>query len=118
MTEDIPLDMTGAAPLSTRGVAGQRDGCGCPQGIVRCAHLDDRVVWLDDAYVESSGGHAGRSPWDGERWHVVGPGTVILKCDCGKDHPTLPGSFIVTDSLADAEAEFERRCALLREVEA
>ena len=87
----------------------------CPKGIVSCAHLGDRVVWLDDAYVESNGGHAGRAtPWSGERWHVVGPAAVVLECGCGKEHPTLPGPFFLTDSLPEAEAEYERRCALLR----
>lgn len=41
---DIP---PAPASLGARGQgAGQRDGCGCPKGIVRCAHYDGRVVWL------------------------------------------------------------------------
>ena len=83
----------------------------CPEGIVRCAHLGDRVVWLGDSYAAVP--HADVS-WLGERWAIAGP-SVPEQCSCAADHTVA--EIInprLTDSLPDAEAEYERRCALLR----
>ena len=82
----------------------------CPKGIVSCAHLGDRVVWLADPSrcVQHITTSLMRS-----MWNVLGP-KVPERCECGVDHTTMPGPSFPADSLADAKAEFERRCALLR----
>lgn len=101
------------ASLPTRGHgAGQRDGCQCPKGIVACTHLDGRVVWLaeEDRCIQ----HAdSRAESTGNRWTVLGP-HVPKACSCLADHLTMPPPWFPTDSLAEAEVEYERRCALLR----
>ena len=84
----------------------------CPKGIVACAHLDGRVVWLVDEYLYPD--HEGYiSTWRGERWNVHGPDTPE-QCVCSTDHVTMPTPWYKGNSLADAEAEYELRCALLR----
>ena len=83
----------------------------CPKGIVRCTHMDGRVVWLVDGYLFPS--HDGWPGWNGTRWGVQGP-DIPEKCICGADHCVMEFVF-GTDSLADAEAEFRRRERLLRE---
>ena len=82
----------------------------CPKGIVACTHFDDMVVWLVD--LDEAIAHT--FPWLGERWQAIGPGTPDDSCGCGVKHITMEGSYTITDSLPDAEAEYERRCALLR----
>ncbi|KKM13919.1 hypothetical protein LCGC14_1711350 [marine sediment metagenome] len=114
---DIPLDIPPAS-LGTRGqAAGQRDGCRCPQGIVRCAHLGDRVVWLVDSKIPTGHRPANLIIWEVmyTRWGVAGPGT-LGQCSCMAGHRTMISgrTYHHINSLADAEAEFERRCVLLR----
>ena len=82
----------------------------CPKGIVRCTHLDGRVVWLVDEYLFET--HDGQPSWDGVRFAAQGPG-VPERCPLGCEHVGLPYTS-GTDSLPDADAEYERRCALLR----
>ena len=85
----------------------------CPKGIVSCAHLGDRVVWLVDTRVLQLH-DIGVRPI--EIWSVAGP-SPARQCPCPIKHIVL---FIEdqptdrTDSLPEAEAEYERRCALLR----
>ena len=69
----------------------------CPKGIKACAHLGDMVVWLATT-PESI------QLW---QWQVRGPAPLLED-----DH--IPWGGFHTDSLPDAEREFERRCALLR----
>lgn len=92
----------------------QRECTACPTGITRCAHLGDRVVWLADLHrVTPHWGH----PWRGKRWTVEGPDSTS-PCSCTEDHVTVANqmaAYYLTDSLAEAEAEFARRDALLRE---
>ena len=83
----------------------------CPPGIKMCAHLDGRVVWLAEnrRLIEHQG-----ITTSTQRWSVFGPKT-IGQCGCPVDHVVMAWHLIYpTDSLPDAEAEFERRCALLR----
>ncbi len=73
----------------------------CPKGIVACAHMDGRVVWL----VDSKNAGDNICFW---HWQVWGP------------IPLPQGAFthyvggLHTDFLPEAKAEFECRCALLR----
>lgn len=40
------------APTQTLTVArAERDGCDCPPWFVRCAHVDNEVLWLSDSMV-------------------------------------------------------------------
>lgn len=83
----------------------------CPQGIVRCAHYDGRVVWLSDQLAGQR--HDYGRHWD-IRWGVLGPETP-LQCVCSTDHLVMHTLDVLgTDSLPEAEAEFERRAELLR----
>ena len=83
----------------------------CPKGIKMCAHLGDRVVWLGDRELVPS--RTGHSISD-IRWTILGP-ALTKWCPCESEHLVMPRSKpITTDSLPDAKAEFERRCALLR----
>ena len=87
----------------------------CGQGIIKCAHLGDKVVWLGDHRTASAHGF---EP-DTVRWGVTGPGTV-RPCLCPDKHPHLAMEhdgrlYYRADSLADAEGEFERRERLLLE---
>lgn len=91
----------------------QRECPVCPAGIKMCAHLDGRVVWLTDN--KAAAPHSGNYTDIEERWCVTGP-NVPVPCRCGSGHIAVPNKPLcyVTDSLAEAEAEYERRCALLR----
>ena len=85
----------------------------CPKkGIVSCAHLGDRVVWLTDtqAVVQHE-----VPAIASQRWHVAGP-RALVQCPCSVEHTVMDWHLIFrTDSLPDAEAEFRRRERLLRE---
>ena len=83
----------------------------CPESIISCAHMDGRVVWLVDQPLGKP--HATGRP-SVYHWAVEGP-DAPSKCGCGADHVVIwePEGYL-TDSLPDAEAEYERRCALLR----
>ena len=84
----------------------------CPKGVVACAHLDGKVVWLVDYGLLMLHDTQWRP---GERWGIRGP-SPLQQCVCEVDHIVLTETTVVTrtDSLPDAEVEFERRCALLR----
>ena len=85
----------------------------CPEGIVSCAHLGDRVVWLLDKRQVVP--HEDGRDTSTERWCATGPAQAGRCRICSTGHIVLHGgNWHRTDSLPDAEAEYERRCALLR----
>ena len=85
----------------------------CPKGIKACAHLGDMVVWL--AETTDMPRHARNPQQRMKIWGIVGP-NKLTQCVCSANHIVngVDASVTSTDSLADAEAEYERRCALLR----
>ena len=91
--------------------------CKCPEGIIKCAHLGDRVVWLGD-HKQAMPHDTGRTAMN--RWGVLGP-SKAEQCPCSAKHLVVADEeagwaigYYNTDSLAKAEAEFERRTELLR----
>lgn len=92
----------------------ERDGCGCPPWVLRCAHWEGRILVLADKRIsrslhvcgmtfagEEDFSVANRKP---EHWHPA-------LCGC----PLIHGYAIGTPfpNLPAAEAEFERRQLVL-----
>lgn len=98
---------------------GERDGCGCPPHVLRCAHWDGQILILVD--TDSPGAayfphtcHGGASPWD-RQGYSIHRGPQFVKCQRSDDCPALclqcerQVCLGFGDDLAAAEAEFHRR---------
>ncbi len=77
----------------------QRDGCGCPEWVVMCAHWEGRVLWLTSRFPECD------CCVNNYEFSVIGPG-VVENDGC----PYIVNSRDAPDylDLAAAEAEFYR----------
>ncbi len=73
----------------------------CPAWIIKCAHLGDRTAWLFTWTGQEGSIAAGEKGW----------GTLIR---IRSESPTVWENVQHHSSLAEAEAEFARRDALLR----
>lgn len=94
----------------------ERDGCGCPAQVIRCAHWEGWILWLSPNGTHSySGAHSG--PIYGR--YTVWAGRVPLEplpCNVpGHLALSIEGEGFDTDDLPAADAEFDRREAELLE---
>ena len=84
--------------------------CGCPQWVVRCAHLEGRVLALTDGY-ESKVAHSCDvfKDWEGSHYSIGLSSLGYILCpDC--EMKCLNGSSDWHSSdLPAAQAEFQRR---------
>lgn len=90
---------------------GRHRECDCPDWVLRCAHWDGQVLWLTWLH--------GKNPYAGCTAHAWDTPRIVMgklrTCACGQ-HPHIlcrRGDLINYDTLAEAEAEFFRREALL-----
>ena len=116
--------MTAANAAAAIAHIAERDGCGCPPWILRCAHWGGRILILIDNDAVDPSGEGCSNPrhdptYSGQRYGVgdiaewgtiPGCGHLGWRCE-----PTE--QFSSSASLSDAEAAFYRREAELLERE-
>jgi len=100
------MDST-AAPVLDEARA-KRDGCGCPEFVLKCVHFDGVLLLLTRP--------VGCHPSESVAYYAMGEGEIV-PCWCGHGQNargTGSVGLFRSDALAEAEAEFSRREALLR----
>lgn len=101
MTQDV------TNPVQIEAGRAERDGCGCPEWTLRCAHFDRRWIMLRDEkrVVEALSAH---HDLEGCRYLVLCDLQVAV-CSCGVAHGVHPwGGLFESDDLTAAEAAFDR----------